>query len=270
MKMKEVTGRTGLSSRTVRFYMEEKLISPCYTENYLGRRTFDFSEEDVQALRDIATLRRFGFSIEEIRRVKEDPESCIGILPEIRQRKQKTIEAEQAALTALNRLDETKFYDLSELARELEAPASESSLPAEDQQERLPLNRRIRWLAVFALGTMPVLLPWFWFNFQVSSWSGIALLREPFRIGCLLMLALFFVSTERQAAVVRLISSLLVSTDYVLAFVYFQERGNIAGGIDFAASLRAVQWTYWVAAVVLTVYVVRTALDCAESLLRRQ
>lgn len=270
MKMKEVTELTGLSSRTVRFYMEEKLISPSYTENYLGRKTFDFSDQDVAELRDIATLRRFGFSIDEIRQLKEVPGSSVEILPEIRQRKQRIIETEQTALAALTRLDEEKPYGLSDLARELEAPAAENALPAEDQQDRLSLRRRLHWLLTFGLGILPVLLPWFWFNFQVSSWSGVTLLREPFRIGCLMMALLFFVSTERQAAVVRVASAALVSVDYVLAFVYFQERGNMAGGIDLSASCRAVQWTYWLACAVLIVYVLRTVYNCIGALFRKQ
>ena len=67
MKIKEICQKTGLTDRTVRYYIEEGLISPFYTENYLGRKSFDFSEEDLEALKNIATLRAFGFSVEEIK-----------------------------------------------------------------------------------------------------------------------------------------------------------------------------------------------------------
>ena len=66
MKIKAVCEATGLTDRAIRYYIEEKLISPAYTENYLGRKTFDFSEWDLQQLNDIAVLRKFGFSIAEI------------------------------------------------------------------------------------------------------------------------------------------------------------------------------------------------------------
>ena len=39
MKIKAVCEATGLTDRTVRYYIEEELISPVYTENYLGRKT---------------------------------------------------------------------------------------------------------------------------------------------------------------------------------------------------------------------------------------
>ncbi len=48
MKIKAVCEAAGLTDRTVRFYIEEELISPVYTENYLGRKTFDFSELDIE------------------------------------------------------------------------------------------------------------------------------------------------------------------------------------------------------------------------------
>ena len=67
MKIKEICEKTGLTDRTVRYYIEEGLISPFYTENYLGRKAFDFSEQDLDKLKSIATLRSFGFSVEEIK-----------------------------------------------------------------------------------------------------------------------------------------------------------------------------------------------------------
>lgn len=48
MKIKQVCEATGLTDRAVRYYIEEGLIAPRYTENYLGRKAFDFSEDDAQ------------------------------------------------------------------------------------------------------------------------------------------------------------------------------------------------------------------------------
>ena len=36
MKIKEVCEKTGLTDRAVRFYIENELIHPDYTENYTG------------------------------------------------------------------------------------------------------------------------------------------------------------------------------------------------------------------------------------------
>ena len=60
MKIKQVCQITDLTDRAIRYYIEEELIFPDYTENYLGRRTFDFCEGDIKMLNNIAILRKFG------------------------------------------------------------------------------------------------------------------------------------------------------------------------------------------------------------------
>ena len=67
MKMKEVLEQTDLTDRAVRLYMENGLVSPSCSENYAGRKNIEFSEEDVDKLNNIATLRKAGFSISEIK-----------------------------------------------------------------------------------------------------------------------------------------------------------------------------------------------------------
>lgn len=57
MKIKAVCEKTGLTDRTVRFYIEEGLLSPKYKENYLRRKTFDFSDEDVRVLQSISVFQ---------------------------------------------------------------------------------------------------------------------------------------------------------------------------------------------------------------------
>lgn len=73
MRMKAVCEATGLTDRAVRYYIEEGLIAPDYTESYTGRKTFDFTESDIRQLRDIAVLRKFEFTVEEIRTMLHDP-----------------------------------------------------------------------------------------------------------------------------------------------------------------------------------------------------
>lgn len=143
MKIKTVCQQTGLSDRTVRYYIEEGLISPRYTENYLGRKTFDFSPEEVKGLQDIAVLRKFGFSIEDIRRMMLNPWESIAVISEVRQRKQELIAENTVALEALCRLDGNKVYTVAELAEDLAAPAMDNPLPPEDRLERV---ERLLWL----------------------------------------------------------------------------------------------------------------------------
>lgn len=74
MKMKELSALTGISDRTIRYYIDDGLFVPeKYTENYEGRRSYEFTENDVKALSQIAVLRKNGFSINEIKAlVKEE------------------------------------------------------------------------------------------------------------------------------------------------------------------------------------------------------
>ena len=154
MKIKIVCERSQLTDRAIRYYIEEELIAPSYTENYLGRKTFDFSEEDVKALQDIAVLRKFGFTIEEIKLLIANVANSPGILFAVRVRKQQTINEEQAALNALSFFDAEKVYTVSEIAEVLKAPVGERIIPKEDSlQNRWKLfGERVQYtlLKIFA------------------------------------------------------------------------------------------------------------------------
>ncbi|MEE1281035.1 MAG: MerR family transcriptional regulator [Acutalibacteraceae bacterium] len=133
MKIKAVCEITGLTDRTIRYYITENLISPSYTENYLGRKTFNFSENDVKELNDISVLRKFGFSIVEIREIILYPDKSTNIIQSIKSRKENTIQEEQSLLSALSNLDTTRNYTIAELAEELsnlltEAPITDENI----------------------------------------------------------------------------------------------------------------------------------------------
>lgn len=132
MRIKAVCEATGLTDRTVRYYIEELLIDPFYTENYLGRKTYDFSESDIRMLNDIAVLRKFGFSIAEIKEMLLHPEEIHHIVRELQNRKQAVIHEEQQLLQALLRVEETRCYTMTELAECLSAPVVDTPLPTED------------------------------------------------------------------------------------------------------------------------------------------
>lgn len=159
MKIKSVCELTALSDRTVRHYIEEGLLSPCYTENYLGRRAFDFSDADVQMLKDIAVLRKFGFSIAEIKTIQENPTQSIDIISAMRDRKQKIIDDEQALLSVINRLEDSRAYSVSELAEALSFSIDDAVLPAEDRQENIQRIVRlvIRTIFLGLLTFLPII-----------------------------------------------------------------------------------------------------------------
>ena len=150
MKIKTVCEITGLTDRTVRFYIEQQLISPAYTENHWGRKAFDFTEADVQQLKDISVLRKFGFSITEIKEIHLEPKRIFYIVKDLQKRKQNIIDDENKLLQALLERDAHHCYSLSELAQHLVTPVVHVPYPVDVAYERR--QKAKRFLRAFLLG----------------------------------------------------------------------------------------------------------------------
>lgn len=82
MKLKEVCESTGLSRKTIRLYEEKGLLVP-QMEHRNGRDYREYSPEDVKRLQEIATLRRAWFTMDEIARMQQNPETIGEIFPSI-------------------------------------------------------------------------------------------------------------------------------------------------------------------------------------------
>ena len=155
--------------------MEEKLIAPEYSENYLGRRAFFFSEKDVRTLRDIAVLRKIGFSISDIRTIQNDPQQSAGIIDGLRRRIEAAVAEKQACLDALNTLDEHVVYTLSDLASALQRPVEKTPLPQEDS--RVTLRSALRRFGSILLKTLRFCLVAF-FLFVPFSWLSVIMAQN--------------------------------------------------------------------------------------------
>lgn len=184
MKIKTVCELTDLSDRAIRHYIEEGLIAPDYSENYLGRRSFDFTQADVRMLKDIAILRKFDFSIPEIKQVQANPWNSWKVIQSLRERKSKMIQAEQAMMAALSGLEDGKAYTIEELARALSAPVTSVSIPAVDEKRNWK-RIMIDTVKAIVLGVI-TWLPLLWvvegifhsvrmYYFPVFRWEGVFL-----------------------------------------------------------------------------------------------
>lgn len=136
MKIKAVCERTGLSDRAVRLYIENELLTPAKTESYSGRRSFDFSEEDIRRLDQIAALRAAGFSIAQIRDVQDAPESIPRIVAAVTERQELQLRRGKEVLNALNTLGGS-ISSFEELAESLTTEEEKPEPPAEDSRMRL-------------------------------------------------------------------------------------------------------------------------------------
>ncbi len=79
MKINEACKRTGLSERAIRFYVEKGLLTP-RSQVINGRTTTEYSETDIEVLKDIATLRNAEFSIADILAMQSSDEDVCKII----------------------------------------------------------------------------------------------------------------------------------------------------------------------------------------------
>lgn len=156
MKIKAVCDLTGLTARTVRVYIDEQLIAPEFTENYLGRRSFEFSQSDIAALQNIATLRKYGFSIDEIRNILLDSQASIAIIENVKQRTQNQADEYHERLKALSRVESLKAYSVEELSEILLQGESEIQLPIELPKRNV--KRIVKSAVIFLIVWLPFVL----------------------------------------------------------------------------------------------------------------
>ena len=131
MKIKEVCRQTGLSERTVRFYVEQGLLRP-RTYELNGRNYLDFSEADVEALGHVAVLRKAGFSIAQIQQMSGNPRAIMACVRELRQALGEQLQLTQHFEQALGALREEDLTSLAALSSGLQSYAEEKELPQMD------------------------------------------------------------------------------------------------------------------------------------------
>ena len=172
MKIKSVCELTGLTDRTIRYYIEEKLISPLYTENYLGRKTYNFAEKDIKDLNDIAVLRKFDFTLEEIKSVINDTETSREILSNVKDRTAQTVLAGQKKFSVLSQISAEKAYSVAELAEEL----SKISLDMPEHKETIKTNIAktilsiLKTIVIFAIVWLPIVLSLFVVTISINDY----------------------------------------------------------------------------------------------------
>ena len=130
MKLKEVCEATGLTRKTIRLYEEKGLLVP-HKEERNGREYREYTPEDVEQLREIATLRRAWFTMDEIARMQQDPEAIEEIFPQylqwLRAQKSQLLQL----LDAAERIRPEAVGSIAQLSQAMDA-ASQMPLPQWD------------------------------------------------------------------------------------------------------------------------------------------
>lgn len=173
MKIKAVCEMTGLSDRTIRYYIEQELLSPSYTENYLGRKSFNFTEANIRELNDIATLRKFDFSINEIHDILLAPEESISVLKKVKERTEKSVDEGQSKLFILSKLDDNKAYTIAELANELSAACLHEQIKDEAAPKSVwkVITHALKSILIFAVVWLPIVVSTFAFAIALTKYQ---------------------------------------------------------------------------------------------------
>ena len=131
MKLKEVCEKTGLSRKTIRLYEEKALFTP-QKERRNGREYRDYTEEDVHTLQVIASLRKAWFTMEEIRRMQEDPAAIGEIFPQYKEWLLAQKSQLDGLIAAAEHIDPEAVASIDELSAHMEAETRDLPLPPVD------------------------------------------------------------------------------------------------------------------------------------------
>lgn len=145
MKIKDVMEKTGLTDKAIRLYINSGLVAPSIEENYSGRKSIDFSEADVERLKNIALLRKAGFSIADIRETLADENSVNNVINRFIEEKEKDICRDTEIVNTLRSVSYEKLT-FESLCEALSETTTEKDVPAEDMH--VPKKERI-FRAVF-------------------------------------------------------------------------------------------------------------------------
>lgn len=159
MKMKEVLNQTGLTDRAVRLYIDSGLVAPNIEESYSGRKNIEFSEEDVNRLKNIALLRKVGFSIPDIKEISQGGENTKPIIEAFIQRKQESVENDTLVLEKLKNISFEAQITMDSLCSQLSCAADNKQVPQEDLQlSKAEKRRREDYVVLGASGIVAPLV----------------------------------------------------------------------------------------------------------------
>ena len=137
MKMKEVIEKTGLTDRAVRLYIDEGLAVPNIEESYSGRKSIDFSESDVERLKNVALLRKAGFSIADIKSMVDDNSTAKNIIEKFIEQTENNIAHETEIVEKLKGISFDEEVTLEKICSSLSETVEEKEIPKEDLKSAL-------------------------------------------------------------------------------------------------------------------------------------
>ncbi|MGZ9585794.1 helix-turn-helix domain-containing protein [Paenibacillus marinisediminis] len=142
MNLKEARQLTGLSEHTIRFYVENGLIHP-KIEIQNGREYQEYSEQDVENLKAIMTLRKMLFSIADIQDMQQHPEKIEDVCYKHCCALNEEVALRQKILAVHDRLDYSMVSDIHTLAMNFTGEVEDMPLPVTDMEPNLGRDQNI-------------------------------------------------------------------------------------------------------------------------------
>ncbi len=203
MKIKEVIEKTGLTDRAVRLYIDEGLVVPSIDESYSGRKSIDFSESDVERLKNVAVLRKAGFSISDIRSMVDDKSTAKDVVEKFIEQTENNIAHETQIVEKLKGISFDEEVTLEIICESLSAEVEKKEVPREDikltPKEKITKYLFITFaslqIAVSVYALILICLNTFNYRYPCISKNGISVLL--FHIG-------WFVTILLCALIIRL------------------------------------------------------------------
>lgn len=134
MKIKEVIAKTGLTDRAIRLYIENDLVKPECDENYNGRKSIEFSETDVENLKNIALLRKADFSIQEIKSLQAGGETAQQTIKEYISKTNDKIKTNTEIIEKIGTLADEENITIEIICEKLSSNLVNEQVPAEDME----------------------------------------------------------------------------------------------------------------------------------------
>ncbi len=132
MKIKEVIEKTGLTDRAIRLYIDEGLVVPSIGESYSGRKSIEFSQEDVERLKNVAMLRKAGFSIADIKRIVTDKSAIKGVVGNFIEQTEGDISRKTEIIERLKGISFDEEVTLETICKSLSETVEKKKVPKED------------------------------------------------------------------------------------------------------------------------------------------
>ena len=132
MRIKEVAELTGLTDRAIRLYIANGLVAPENHKNYTGRNSYNFTDNDVVILKQIALLRKADFSIEQIRILRQENDAARNMLVSFVSKKHAQMDRDKKLLTALDEVVAKHSFSITYLCEKLESSLHSKPIPEVD------------------------------------------------------------------------------------------------------------------------------------------